>query len=77
MISSRHSTGRLPKWLLSRKYPHMSMDNRKAISRLFQLMSVLDLKLSKGLLTVGSWVLFLMACLVALDVVMRYIFSSD
>lgn len=76
MISSRHSTGRLGKRLLSRRYPHMSMDNKKIISRLFQLMSVLDLKLSKGLLTVGMWVLFLMACLVALDVVMRYIFSS-
>lgn len=44
--------------------------------RIIKLVSALDLKLSKGLLTIGMWVLFLMGCLVALDVFMRYIFDS-
>ena len=76
MMSSSTHRGRLAKCLLSRGYLHTNMEDKRITSRLFRSASVLDLKLSKGLLTVGMWVLFLMACLVALDVVMRYIFSS-
>ncbi|MBW1699923.1 MAG: TRAP transporter large permease subunit [Deltaproteobacteria bacterium] len=54
----------------------MGMINKGVPLRLFRLLSTLDLKLSKALLTAGMSVLFLMGCLVALDVVMRYAFNS-
>lgn len=57
-------------------YPKRGINDREVSLRLFRLLSTLDLKLSKGLLTIGKSVLFLMGCLVALDVVMRYAFNS-
>ena len=41
---------------------------------MFTCLFGLDKKLSKILVTIGMWVLFLLGCLVALDVVMRYAF---
>ncbi|MBW1997904.1 MAG: TRAP transporter large permease subunit [Deltaproteobacteria bacterium] len=54
----------------------MGIDHRRFFTRVYRLAPVLDIELSKLFLTVGMWTLYLMGCIVALDVVMRYVFNS-